>query len=325
MPPDNAPGPFGQPNPEIIAKLACPTTLAPLRLEDGQLVSLDGQHRYAISASGIPMFAEGLCSSDAARQRDHYAKVAAQYVAGLGYSHTQEYMGYLDRVFLAHVVRGDLAEAAEICCGHGELLNLAEGDIRLGVGVDISPAMLEVAARQHVGRRDFLFIQGEATRLPIASEQFTSVFMLGGIHHVSERARLFGEVFRILRPGGRFYFREPVSDFPLWRWMRAIIYRVSPALDAETERPLRWRETVPVLEKAGFQLRAWHTYGFLGFCLFMNSDVLVFNRLFRFVPGIRSLTRAWTYIDDLSRTLPGLQRAGLQVIGVAQKPERGDR
>src|SRR5262249_48968627 len=111
------------------------------------------------------------------------------------------------------------------------------------------------------------------------------------------------------------------SDFFLWRWMRAIVYRLSPILDSDTERPLLWRETVPVLERAGFAVESWRTYGFFGFCLFMNSDVLMFNRLFRFIPGIRFLTRLATRIDDVTLLLPGLRRAGLQVIGVARKPE----
>ena len=54
----------------------------------------------------------------------------------------------------------------------------------------------------------------------------------------------------------------------------------------------------------------------------MNSDVLVFNRLFRFIPGIRSITRFAAYLDDLVVKLPGLSRAGLQVIGVAEKPSQ---
>ena len=165
----------------------------------------------------------------------------------------------------------------------------------------------------------YCFIQGDATILPLANEQFDNVFMLGGIHHVSDRKKLFSEVFRILKPGGRFYFREPVSDFFLWRWIRAVIYRVSPALDANTERPLLWKETVPVLQAAGLQLKVWKTCGFFGFCIFMNSDVLVFNRLFRFIPGIRLITRYSAKIDDLIVKLPGLSHAGLQVIGVAEK------
>jgi SAM-dependent methyltransferase len=304
----------------MLAKLACPQTLGALMRRDGTLATADGRHIYRISPSGIPMFAESLLSADAARQRDHYKGVAAKYVENLGYPHTQEYMAYLDRVFMEHVAEGDLTETAEVCCGHGELLDLGKDRVGAGIGVDISPEMLENARKRHPGSPQFLFLQGDATRLPVASGQFRSVVMLGGIHHVSDRQRLFEEVFRILRPGGRFYFREPVSDFFLWRWIRAVIYRLSPALDAETERPLIWRETVPVLERAGFELKAWHTYGFLGFCFFMNSDVLVFNRLFRFIPGIRALTRLWTSIDDLTVKIPGLRRAGLQVVGVAEKP-----
>ena len=50
----------------------------------------------------------------------------------------------------------------------------------------------------------------------------------------------------------------------------------------------------------------------------MNSDVLVFNRLFRYLPGIRPLTRAACRIDHLTTSLPGLRHAGLQVIGAAR-------
>jgi hypothetical protein len=107
----------------------------------------------------------------------------------------------------------------------------------------------------------------------------------------------------------------------VWRAIRAAIYRLSSTLDHARERPLLFRETVPVLEEVGLVPRRWTTHGFLGFCLFMNSDVLVFNRLFRFVPGIATLTRVSTRLDAWTTSLPGLARAGLQVIGVAEKPE----
>src|SRR5262249_51338102 len=144
-----------------------------------------------------------------------------------------------------------------------------------------------------------------------------NVVMLGGIHHVPDRAKLFAEVRRIMKPGGRFYFREPVDDFLLWRGIRKVIYRVSSALDHMSERPLQRAETESALNGAGLELAAWKTYGFLGFCFLMNSDVLVFNRLFRFLPGIRPLTRGACRLDHWTTNLPGLQHAGLQVIGVA--------
>jgi SAM-dependent methyltransferase len=166
----------------------------------------------------------------------------------------------------------------------------------------------------------FFFLQGDATMLPLIDGQFDAVLMLGGIHHVRDRQQLFREVFRMLRPGGRFLWREPVSDFLLWRAIRAVIYRLSPSLDYYNEHPLIFSETLPALQGAGLRLVDWRTYGFLGFCLLMNSDVLVFNRLFRLIPGIRAIARFMTRLDDLTTRAPGLRRAGLQVIGIAEKP-----
>jgi hypothetical protein len=51
----------------------------------------------------------------------------------------------------------------------------------------------------------------------------------------------------------------------------------------------------------------------------MNSDVLVFNRLFRFIPGIRRFTRLMARADDLTLALPGMSGAGVAVVGAAQK------
>jgi SAM-dependent methyltransferase len=181
--------------------------------------------------------------------------------------------------------------------------------------------MLEAASSRFAGERA-AFVQGDATRLPLADASIDTAIMLGGIHHVNDRAALFAEISRVLKPGGRFIFREPVDDFGPWRWLRALIYRLSPALDHRTERPLRRASTEAELERAGLRLTRWSTHGFLGFCLFMNSDVLVFNRLFRFLPFIRPLTRAAVRLDQAALNLPFLAHAGLQVVGVALKPPR---
>jgi ubiquinone/menaquinone biosynthesis C-methylase UbiE len=252
-------------------------------------------------------------------QQIHYDRVANSYLTNLRYPHTQEYMAYLDREFLKLVTDRPLGTAAELCCGRGEAIDLLKDKMERCIGVDISMAMLEGAQAAHPEEK-LLFLQGDATALPLADAAFDSVFMLGGIHHVPNREALFSEVARILKPGGRFYFREPVSDFVLWRAIRAVVYRLSPALDHATERPLLYSETAPFLDKAQLRLQHWRTCGFVGFCLFMNSDILIFNRLFRFIPGIRAITRFFAYVDNVCVSMPGFSRAGLQVIGVAEKP-----
>lgn len=306
----------------FLSLLRCPVSNQPVREEAGSLVAVSLPARYRITPSGIPLFAEASCSGDARRQQAHYDRIAEKYLANLAYPHTQEYLNYLDRAFLEELGDGELGTCAEICCGGGEAFQLLGTRVGRGIGVDVSVSMLE-AARTKFAADHYFFAQGDATSLPLGDGVLDTVFIFGGIHHVNDRATLFREIFRVLKPGGKFYWREPVSDFFLWRWLRAIIYRVSPTLDSETERPLIFRETDEPLKNAGLQLKSWKTFGFFGYCLLMNSDVLVFNRALRFLPGIRGFTRLATRMDDWTVRLPGMGRNGLIVVGMAEKPVAG--
>ena len=303
----------------VLSMLSCPRTGEPLTVSGNMLVNASGSASYRIADNGVPLFAEEFCSPEAAVQQEHYDQIAEAYAANLAYPHTQEYMDYLDRVLHEEIGVTALGDCAELCCGTGEAFALFAHAIHAGIGVDVSSSMLEKARDAFEGDK-LSFVQGDATRLPLKDSLFDSVIMLGGIHHVPDRDALFRQVHRVLRPGGVFIFREPVSDFWLWKALRSIIYRLSPMLDHETERPLRHVETVPVLEAAGFSKTSWRTCGFFGFCLFMNSDVLFVNRLFRFVPGIRGITRAFARFDDWCTRRSLLDRAGLQVVGIAHKP-----
>jgi SAM-dependent methyltransferase len=314
---DVAMNPEATPLDRFLDVLRCPASGARLVTEAGALTSVDGLHRYRVNEAGIPLFAENAVSPASEAQRRHYNTIAAAYTANVEYPHTKEYFAYLDRALLEAVGARPLGTIAELCCGHGEALTLLGGRAQRYVGVDISENMLAaVQAHQHPAA---LLVQADATRVPLADESIDTVVMLGGVHHVPARASLFAEIARILKPGGRFIYREPVSDFLLWRGVRAIIYRLSPMLNHDTERPLVYDETVPLLEAAGLHSLHYRTHGFLGFCVFMNSDVMVFNRLFRFVPGIRTITRISARIDEAILALPGLRRAGLQVVGIGQK------
>jgi ubiquinone/menaquinone biosynthesis C-methylase UbiE len=303
----------------LLAKICCPKTHEVLHQIQNKLVSSPSNMEYAISKSGIPKFALNNLSEDSSIQQKHYDHVAQQYIENLSYPHTIEYLAYLDREFRSIAKISALDNIVELCCGHGELFSLY-GNLQIsGLGIDISSNMLEAAKKSNLQHKEFHFVQGDATQLPIPSNSIDNVFIFGGIHHVPNRKLLFSEVSRILKPGGHFYFREPVSDFFIWRALRAIIYKLSPALDETTERPLLWDETVPVLKESGLELETWTTHGFLGFCLFMNSDVLVFNRLFKYIPGIKVITRIAAHLDKSILKIPGLNRCGLQVIGSAKK------
>jgi len=302
-----------------LAKLRCPASGETLERDGDELVTPSGKHRYALHAGVIPMLADERLSAAARRQREHYDALAPLYLANLRATHTEAYAASLDAVLLEALGAGPLGDVAEICCGQADALALVRERVRTGVGVDVSPVMLEAAAAR---LPEMTFVQGDATDLPLRDAGFDCVVMSGGVHHVGDRRGLFREVARVLRPGGCFVFREPLDDFLLWRGLRALIYRLSPALDAETERPLRLRETAPPLREAGLALDLWRPCALLGFCIFMNGDVLVANRVFGLVPGIAAVVRASARLDEWLLRLPGVGRAGLQVVGRARKGPR---
>lgn len=299
--------------------LVCPQSRSPLKLQGSKLISQDSTHQYDVNPNGIPLFAKNFCTQDAKIQQELYDGMAGQYIENLTYPHTEVYMDYLDAELVNITKDGNFDCFAEICCGGGEALELLKPKIKQGIGVDISEAMLNSAQKRH-SNSNYCFIQGDATNLPLEDNKYDSVAMLGGIHHVNDRDGLFKEIFRILKPGGVFYFREPVSDFLLWRFLRYFIYKFSSYLDETTESPLRYNDTVPVLEDAGFKLKEWKTLGSLGYCFFFNSDVLIFNRCFRFIPGIRAITKCMTYLDRVLVRLCG-KKSGLVVVGSAEKPK----
>jgi ubiquinone/menaquinone biosynthesis C-methylase UbiE len=303
---------------DFIGLLRCPVSGQGLIEVNGNLVTRDNKYKYRIDDFGIPLFAEQFCSPEAKVQEQHYDRISRQYLENLAYPHTLEYLTYLDNAFL-EALPSRLGVVTELCCGSCEAFKLAGYRITRGIGVDVSTSMLQ-QARSSLSQDKFHFIQGDAVMLPLKDEAVDAVIMLGGVHHVPNRQQLFNEVFRVLKPDGVFIFREPVSDIFLWQWIRAIIYRISPMLDNETERPLRWAETVPLLGIAGLKLQSWKTHGLIGFCLFMNSDVLLVNKIFRYLPGIKYLVRLSAQLDKAILRFTLFKRCGLQVVGIAHKP-----
>lgn len=114
-------------------------------------------------------------------------------------------------------------------------------------------------------------------------------------------------------------FREPVDDFFLWRALRKIIYLVSPKLDLATEQPVRRNRLVPELAQSGLEIQKWETKGFFGCALVMNSDILIFNRFLRFVPGIKLVVGKLVQFDEKLSKTRLFRGKGIQVLGLAKK------
>jgi SAM-dependent methyltransferase len=67
------------------------------------------------------------------------------------------------------------------------------------VGLDLSPAMLGIAARRFAGP----LVQADAGAIPVRSGTAAAVSAVWVLHVVGDRSAVFTECHRILRPGGR--------------------------------------------------------------------------------------------------------------------------
>ena len=177
----------------------------------------------------------------AARVQDLFAAIARRYdlindVQSLGL-----HRGWKRRVAsMARVGPGDVA--VDLCCGTGDVaFALVRGGASV-VGVDFSPAMLAVArsrwarrAQPEAGRARTpadpgatfsppaaggacLFVQGDATCLPLPDGCANAVTISYGLRNLASLEAGLREMWRVAKPGGRIVvldFGKP--DQRMWR------------------------------------------------------------------------------------------------------------
>jgi len=106
---------------------------------------------------------------------------------------------------LQHMARGTVLE---IAAGTGIVTRILAGLLPPKVSIiasDISPAMLDFAARQtSVGR--IVWQQADATALPFADAAFDAVLCQFGVMFFQDKAAGYREAFRVLKPGSQFIF-----------------------------------------------------------------------------------------------------------------------
>ena len=114
-------------------------------------------------------------------------------------------------------------QALEIGCGRGVGVELMLGPFAAGsaAAFDLDPRMVRRARARLTGYgRDVALWVGDATAISVPAESYDAVFDFGIIHHISDWRAAVAEVFRVLKPAGRFYAEEvmgPFLDHPLSR------------------------------------------------------------------------------------------------------------
>ncbi len=169
------------------------------------------------------------------------------------------------------------ARLLDLCTGTADLLIEGLGrDERLrGVGADLSEGMLrrgrdKLARRGMIARSYLVGADGES--LPFVADAFGGALVAFGIRNIGDRERALGELFRVLRPGGRlvvlefsmpsgalgiayrFYFRRVLPRVGGLVSGDAEAYRYLPASVAAFPEPPAFGA---LLEQAGFTGVRW--------------------------------------------------------------------
>lgn len=76
------------------------------------------------------------------------------------------------------------------------------------VGCDLARQAIVFCHRAHGHVAGLSFRQGDAMDLPFPAAHFDAVLNVESAHCYPDRARFFGEAFRVLRPGGNFLFTD---------------------------------------------------------------------------------------------------------------------
>ncbi len=192
-------------------------------------------------------------------------------------------------------------------CGSGANTLLLTGRNAHVWGVDISEDLIRLASRRlEVNGRpgDAQFMVGSAHDLPFPGDSIDIVFGIAILHHLDLKL-VSREVYRVLRPGGRAIFQEPVRNSAVVRFLRSLIPYHAPDI-SPYERPLTDRE----LEVFAARFSSMRTRAF----------GLPYVQAAQFLPVIRN-RMAPLYASDaaLLRRFPSLRYyAGIRVIEVTK-------
>ena len=116
--------------------------------------------------------------------------------------------------------RASTTFVVEVGCGTGRFLSLVRALSRAAIcGIDVSEAMLGVAARRAIPRAHLVRASAEA--LPLRDGVAHVALLLFVYHHVGDKPAALRELARVLGPGGRLVVgaptRENLDSYP---WMR---------------------------------------------------------------------------------------------------------
>ena len=119
------------------------------------------------------------------------------------------------------------------------------------IGVDMTPEMIEraTASAKRLGLGNVEFRQGYIEELPVESNSVDVTISNCVINLSPDKSRVFAEVFRVLKPGGKLAVSDIVTDGPLPEAIKKSLSAWAGCVAGAVEA----REYIAMMEKVGFR------------------------------------------------------------------------
>lgn len=94
-------------------------------------------------------------------------------------------------------------------------------------GLDISSDMIEIArknAKEYNLEQRVSYVKSDAQNMPFEDNTFNAVFTNGSLHEWSEPKKIFNEIYRVLKPKGKYCISDLRRDMnTLLKWLMKLM------------------------------------------------------------------------------------------------------
>jgi ubiquinone/menaquinone biosynthesis C-methylase UbiE len=141
--------------------------------------------------------------------------------------------------------------ALDVACGPGTLSLKLAALTREVVGIDLTDELLAIAERKarEQGLANVTFSPGDVESLPFPAESFDLVVCGSALHHFPDPLKVFQEMCRVCKPGGRVGVIDIVSPEEPDR--AALALEIRRLRDPSHARALKASEMLALFQEAG--------------------------------------------------------------------------
>jgi 2-polyprenyl-6-hydroxyphenyl methylase/3-demethylubiquinone-9 3-methyltransferase len=142
----------------------------------------------------------------------------------------------------------------DLGCGNGHHLLALAPEVARGIGIDISPGMIELARarlRTSSGTANLTFAMDDAEELTgIADQSIDLAICIGAFEHMLDKRAVLASVYRVLKFGGRFVCLTLHSNYVWYRTLAPLLGFSTKHLSSD--RRLTHDEFALLLDQVGF-------------------------------------------------------------------------